>query len=57
MKYLASEHPDRWGVTLFEAKLRLDSRWVECLVLNGDALRVLVIEKLAARGSEVVEHD
>ncbi len=42
IKYLASRHNDRWGVTLFEWGVRLNAGWVECLILHDGGLRVLV---------------
>jgi len=42
VEILASEHNDRWGIPLFDWGLRLNVGWVQCLVLDSGALRVLV---------------
>jgi hypothetical protein len=47
IKYLASHHNDRWGVTLWGWGVRLNVGWVECLVLNSEGLKVLVDKKKA----------
>jgi hypothetical protein len=47
IRYLASRHNDRWGVTLFDWGVRLNVGWVECLVLRSGGLRVLVDRDVA----------
>ncbi|HXB67290.1 MAG TPA: HNH endonuclease [Candidatus Acidoferrales bacterium] len=47
IKYLASRHNDRWGVTLWEWGVRLNVGWVECLVLDSGGLNVLVDKEAA----------
>ena len=50
--YLAQRHPDRWGVTLFSWGVRLNVGWVECLVLDSGALRVLIEKESAPAGTK-----
>jgi hypothetical protein len=42
IEFLSSAYSDRWGITLFEDKIRLNVGWVEVLILRHDGLRVLV---------------
>jgi len=45
IQMLSGEHADRWGITLWPRRIRLNVGWVECLILNKYELSVLVQRK------------
>jgi len=52
ISYLSRHHADRWGVTLREYGVRLNSGMLESLILvQGRPLRILVVRKSAPSGA------
>jgi len=56
MRHLKAHHEGHWGVTLKPRLIRLNSGWVESLVLYRDGLRVLV-ERESVPAGTVFEED
>jgi 5-methylcytosine-specific restriction protein A len=54
IQFVSAAYSDRWGITLFEDKVRLNVGWVEVLILWSEGLRVLVEEESAPTGTRFV---
>lgn len=54
IQFLSAAYSDRWGITLFEDKLRLNVGWVEALTLRANGLSVLIEKESAPTGTRFV---